>query len=203
MKHSRYVVSVLFILALILSGFSGCTKAPDAEQSAAQAALATATKEGADQYASVEMEAGKRLLSVSDTKVKEEKFAEAKVGYLAAREAFENAVKAAVAAKQSMSQEANTMLSSLEAEWKAIEENVTASEAKMKDQLKEAWATESATFADGLQAAKDMVVNDANGAKAKVAELSELAEKWKNEAQKLTSAPMSSDKKEEGVKPKK
>jgi len=179
-------VLLIFFSVLILSGFSGCTKSPDAEQSAAQAALATATKEGADQYAPVEVEAGKMLLAVSDTKMKEEKFADAKIGYLAAREAFEGAVKNAVAAKQALLQEANTMLSSLEAGWTAVGENITAAEAKIKDNLKEAWAADSATFAEGLQAAKDMLVSDVTSAKAKIAELSELADKWKDEAQKLT-----------------
>jgi predicted nucleic acid-binding Zn-ribbon protein len=176
------------MLVLVLSGFSGCTKAPDAEQSSAQAALATAVKEGADQYAPTEMEAGKMLLAVSDAKMKEEKFTEAKVGYLAAREAFEKAVKDTVAARQALSQEVNTMLSSLEAEWKAIGENIAAVEAKMNEPLKEAWTVDSATFAEGLQIAKDMAVNDAASAKAKITELSELADKWKDEAQKLTAA---------------
>jgi len=193
-------VLLVFFSVLILSGFTGCTKAPDAEQSAAQAALATATKEGAEQYASVEMEAGKMLLAVSDAKMKEEKFVEAKVGYLAAREAFEKAVKDTVAAKQSMLQEANTMLSSLEAEWTAIKENIAAAEAKMKDNLKEVWASDSTEFTDGLQAAKDMIVSDVNSAKAKIAEISELADKWKNEAQQLT-ATMPPDKKEEAASP--
>ena len=188
MKHSRYIVSALLIFfsVLILGGFTGCTKSPDAEQSSAQTALATATKEGADQYAPVEVEAGKMLLAVSDAKMKEEKFAEAKIGYLAAREAFEKAVKAAVAAKQALLQEANTMLSTLEAEWTAIKENVAAAETKIKDNLKEAWAADVTAFAEGMQAAKDMLVSDVNSAKAKIAELSELADKWKDEAQKLT-----------------
>lgn len=200
MRHSRYITPILFVLfsVFILSGFNGCAKAPDAEQSAAQAALATATKEGAEQYASVEMEAGKMLLTVADTKMKEEKFVEAKVGYLSAREAFEKAVKNTVAAKQALLQEANTMLSSLEAEWNAIKENIAAAEAKIKDPLKEKWVADLTVFAEGLQTAKDMVVSDVNGAKAKITELSELADKWKEEAQKLT-AP--ADKKEETPAP--
>jgi hypothetical protein len=187
MKRSRYIVSVLFVFfaVLILGGFTGCTKSPDAEQSAAQAALTTATKEGAEQYAAVEMEAGKMLLAVSDAKMKEEKFADAKIGYLAARELFEKAVKDAVAAKQALAQEANTMLSSLEAEWNAIGENVAAAEAKLKDQLKEAWTADLAAFTEGLQVAKDMAVNDANSAKTKITELSELADKWKEELKSL------------------
>jgi hypothetical protein len=180
---------LVFLLVLILSGFNGCAKAPDAEQSAAQTALATATKEMAEQYASVEMEAGKRLLAVADAKMNEKKFAEAKVGYLAAREAFEIAVKDTVAAKQALTQEANAMLSALEAEWKAIEENIAAAEAEMTDQIKEAWTADAATFAEGLQIAKDMAVNDAANAKAKITELSELADKWKNEIQNLTASP--------------
>jgi len=200
MKHSRYIVSVLLIFfsVLVLSGFTGCTKAPDAEQSAAQAALATATKEGAEQYAPVEIKAGEMLLTVSDAKMREEKFVEAKVGYLAAREAFEKAVKDAVAAKQSMLQEVNAMLSNLEAEWNAIKENIAVAEAKMKDNLKEVWITDSATFIGGLQVAKDMIAGDVNGAKTKITELSELLDKWKDEAQKIT-ATISPDKKEEAT----
>lgn len=198
MRHFRYIVSVLLIFSvLILGGFGSCTKAPDAEQSSAQTAQTTATKEGADQYAPIAMEAGKMLLTVSDAKMKEEKFVEAKVGYLAAREAFEKAVKDAVAAKQALLQEANTMLSSLEAEWTAIGENINAAEAKLKDNLKEVWTADSAAFSEGVQIAKDMIASDVNGAKAKIAELSDLADKWKEEAQKLTAT--SPDKKEESA----
>ena len=184
MKHSKYVVLILFIFVSVLV-FTGCKKAPDAEQSAAQAALNTAMKEGAEQFAPIEMEAGKMLLSVSDGQMREEKFTEAKVGYLAAREFFEKAVQSAVTAKQAMAQEINTTLSALEAEWKVIEENVAAVDAKMRDQLKEIWALDSVAFAEGLQVAKGIVASDVTNAKTKAEELSELANKWKEETQRL------------------
>ena len=187
MKDFKHTIPVLFVLILALI-FIGCAKPPDAEKSSAQTASKLASNAGGEQYAPVEMEAGKMLWNAAEGQLKAEKFAEAKVGYIAAKEAFDKAVKTAKTAKQAAVAEVNTAIASLEEGWKTLEANALAIEKKMKTQ-KEAWDADALLFNEGLQAAKGMVTTDLNGAKAKAAELKALIEKWDKTIQELAAAP--------------
>jgi len=187
MKHFKHTVPFLFVLMLALI-FIGCAKPPDAEKSAAQTALNAAKTAGADKYAPVEMEAGTMLLKASEEQLKAEKYDEAKVGYLAAKGAFDKAVKTATTAKQTLIAEVNATVAGLEEGWKALEANALAIEKKMTAQ-KEAWAADALLFTEGLQAAKGMIATDLAGAKAKAGELKAIIDKWNTTIQELAAAP--------------
>ena len=93
MKHFKYSVSVMMVLALALV-FIGCAKPPEAEQKAAKAAMDAAVAAGADKYAVADLQAAKKLMEAADAQVKEKKYKEAKQVYVDAKAAFEKATAA-------------------------------------------------------------------------------------------------------------
>jgi hypothetical protein len=194
MKRLTHTLSFLFVLMLALFLFIGCAKPPEAEKSAAQTAANLAKAAGGEQYAAVEMEAGKMLWNVAETQLRAEKFTEAKVAYLAAKDVFVKAVNTAKAAKQSAIAEMNKTLTGLEEGWKTVEANALAIEKKMVPQ-KEAWDADALLFAQELAAAKAAVATDLNGAKAKVEVLKAMIEKWNATIQELASVPEKPQKK--------
>jgi hypothetical protein len=145
MKHFKYAVSFMTVLALVLV-FIGCAKPPEAEKSAAKAAL-------------------------------------------------EKAAGAAEAGKKAMTDEVNAVVVSLEEGWKNLETAAKNVEKKMKDK-KDAWAADTKTFLDGLQATKDMIASDPAGAKAKSGELKSILDKWDAAFKELAAAPAKPVKKE-------
>ena len=90
MKHFKYSVSVMMVLALALV-FIGCAKPPEAEQKAAKAAMDAAVTAGADKYAVADLEAAKKLWESAEAQVKDKKYKEAKQVYVDAKAAFEKA----------------------------------------------------------------------------------------------------------------
>lgn len=187
MKHLKCSVLSMFILVVALF-FVGCAKPPEAEKSAAQSALKAATTAGAEKYAATQMEAGKMLWDTSEKQLKAEKFDEAKVGYLAAKAAFEKAVKTSAVAKKALTDEVTKTVAGLEEQWKGIEAAALAIEKKMKAQ-KEAWDADTLLFTAGLQTAKGMIASDLAGAKMKAEELKTLADKWDTTIKELEKVP--------------
>jgi hypothetical protein len=187
MKHRTGSILSVFILVVALV-FIGCAKPPEAEKSAAQSALNTATTAGADKYAAAQMEAGKMLWNVSETELKAEKFVEAKVGYLAAKAAFEKAAKTAVAAKKAVTDEVTKTVAGLEEQWKGIEAAALAIEKKMMAQ-KEAWDADALLFAQELQATKGIIATNLDGAKTKAEELKAMIVKWDTTIKELEKIP--------------
>ena len=60
MKNFKYAVSFVMVLALALV-FIGCAKPPEAEKSAAKAAMDAAVAAAADKYAAADFSAAKTL----------------------------------------------------------------------------------------------------------------------------------------------
>ena len=116
MKHFKYSVSVVMVLALSLV-FIGCAKPPEAEQKAAQEAMNAAVSGGADKYAVAELQAAKKLLETADAQVKDKKYKEAKQVYVDAKAAFEKATGAIAAGKKAATDEANAAVAALEEGW--------------------------------------------------------------------------------------
>ncbi len=165
MKHFKYSVSVMMVLALALV-FIGCAKPPEAEQKAAKAAMDAAVTAGADKYAVADLQAAKKLWESAEAQVKDKKYKEAKQAYVDAKAAFEKAAAAVAAGKKAATDEANAAVAALEEGWKSIEDSVKKIEKKMKDQ-KEAWEADAKSFEDGLKASKEMIAADPLGAKTK------------------------------------
>jgi hypothetical protein len=176
MKQFRLSVSFMMVLAFLLL-FIGCAKPPEAEQKAAQAAMEASVAAGADKYAVAEMDAAKKLWETAEAQVKEKKYKEAKQVYVDAKAAFEKAVTAAEAGKKAVAAEATAALAALETAWKGTEETAKKVEKKLKEK-RDAWSADAKAFGENLKAAQEMIAADALGAKAKVAELKGIIEKW-------------------------
>lgn len=187
MERFNYAALFMIVLALSLV-FIGCAKPPEAEKSAAKAAMDAAVAAAADKYAATDLNTAKNLWDTSEAKMKEKKYEEAKQGYVNAKVAFEKAVGAAAAGKKAVTDEVHAALVGLEEGWKNLEASAKKIDKKMKDK-KEAWAVDIKAFEDGLKATKDMLVADPAGAKAKAGELKSILDKWDATFKELAEAP--------------
>jgi hypothetical protein len=199
MKHFKYSVSFMMVLALALV-FIGCAKPPEAEKSAAKAAMDIAVAAGADKYAAADLKAAKDLWDASEAQMNAKKYEEAKKGYVSAKAAFEKAAGAAEAGKKAMTVEVNAVVASLEEGWKNLEIAALSVEKKMKDK-KDLWAADAKTFVDGMKATKDMIAANPAGAKAKSAELKSIIDKWDAAFKELAAAPAKPEASKKAAKP--
>ena len=165
MKHFKYSVSLMMVLALVLV-FIGCAKPPEAEQKAARAAMDAAVSAGADKYAAADLDAAKKALDAADAQVKDKKYKEAKQGYVDAKTAFEKAAGAVAAGKKAVTDEATAAVTAMEEAWKGVEAAAQKVEKKMKDK-KDAWVADATAFGDNLKAAKEMIAAEPTLAKTK------------------------------------
>ena len=90
MERFRYSVSLVIVLALAFV-FVGCAKPPDAEKSAAKAAMDAAVSAGADKYAAADFTAAKTLWDTAESQMNDKKYKEAQQAYVDAKSAFEKA----------------------------------------------------------------------------------------------------------------
>ena len=198
MKHFKYSVSLMMVLALALV-FIGCAKPPEAEQKAAKAAMDAAVTAGADKYAAADLDAAKKTWESAEAQVKDKKYKEAKQGYVDAKAAFEKAAGAVEAGKKAVADEATAALTALEQGWTALEADAKKVEKKMKEK-KDAWDADAKAFVDNLKAAKDSLGADPIGAKAKAAELKGVIEKWDAAFKEMLAAPAKPEPKKEKKK---
>jgi hypothetical protein len=188
MKHFKYSVSLMMVLALVLV-FIGCAKPPEAEQKAAKAAMDAAVTAGADKYAAADLDAAKKEFDAAEAQVKDKKYKEAKEGYVKAKAAFEKAAGAVAAGKKAVTDEATAALTAVEEAWKGVEAAGTKLEKKMKDQ-KDAWVADAKAFGENLKAAKDAIAAEPTLAKTKAGELKGVIEKWEAAFKELAAAPV-------------
>jgi hypothetical protein len=188
MERFKYVVALMIVLAVAFV-FVGCAKPPDAEKSAAQAAMDAAVSAGADKYAAGDFGAAKTLWDTAESQVKDKKYKEAKQGYIDAKSAFEKAKGGVEAGKKAMTDEVTAAVATLEDGWKNLEATAKKVEKNMKDKKAE-WAADATAFAEGLKATKDMIAADVAGAKAKAGELkTTIIDKWDATFKELAAAP--------------
>jgi hypothetical protein len=198
MKFFKYSVSLMVVLALALV-FIGCAKPPEAEKSAASAAMTAAITAGADKYAAANLATAKKVWDSAEAQMKEKNYKEAKQAYVDAKAAFEKATAAVAAGKQVAIAEANTAAAALEEAWLKLDATAKTFEKKMKDK-KEAWAADATAFAERMKATKEAIAADPIGAKAKIAELKTIVDKWDATFKELAAAPEPVASKK-GVKP--
>jgi hypothetical protein len=188
MTYLKHSVLLIIILAALTMEFIGCTKPPDAERSAAKAAMDAAVAAGAEKYATADFDVAGKLWDTSEAKMSQKKYEEAKQGYVSAKAAFEKAASAAGAAKKAMTDEVNAAVVALEEGWKNLNASAKNVEKKMKDQ-KEAWAADVKAFEEGMKATKDMIAVNPAEAKVKVGELKSILDKWDATFKELAAAP--------------
>ena len=185
MTYFKNSVSLIIIFALTLV-FIGCTKPPEAEKSAAKAAMDTAVSSGADKYAAGDLDAAKKIWGGAESQMKEKNYKEAKQGYEAAKVAFDKAAGAAEGSKKVAVAEANAVVAGLEEDWKNVKTAAKKLTKKMKDKKqKDAWVADTKAFTDGLKAIKDKIANDPASAKENAGELKSIIEKWDTAFKKL------------------
>ncbi|MFH1912307.1 MAG: hypothetical protein ABIK91_09855 [Pseudomonadota bacterium] len=187
MKHLKYSLSLIVFLALALVVI-GCAKPPEAEKSAAKAAMDAAVSAGADKYAAADLDAAKKLWDTAETKMTGKEYKEAKQVYIDAKAAFEKAAGAAEAGKKALTDGANAAVAGLEEGWKNLEGAAQKVEKKMKDK-KDMWDADVKAFAEGLKTTKDMIATDPSGAKTKGGELKAIIDKWDATFKELAAAP--------------
>jgi len=196
MKHFKYSVSLMMVLALVLV-FIGCAKPPEAEQKAAKTAMDAAVSAGADKYAAADLNAAKKVWEAAEAQVKEKKYKEAKQGYVDAKAAFEKAAGAVKAGKKAVTDEATAAVTALEEAWKGVEATAKKAEKKMKAK-KDAWAADAKAFGNNLKAVKEMIAAEPAAAKAKAGELKGVIDKWEAAFKELAAPPAKpADKKKE------
>jgi PBP1b-binding outer membrane lipoprotein LpoB len=186
MERFKHSVLLMVVVALAFV-FVGCAKPPDAEKSAAKAAMDAAVTAGADKYAGTDFESAKGRWDTAESQMTNKDYKEAKQSYIDAKSTFEMAASN-VKTNKDAADAVNAALPSLENSWKYLETTAKKVEKKMTDKQEE-WAADAKTFTESLQAAKDMVAKDPVGAKAKTDELKSIIDKWDAAFKELAAAP--------------
>jgi len=187
MKHFKYSLPLMVVLAFTLM-IMGCAKPPEAEKSAAAAAVTAALTAGADKYAAADLEAAQKIMEQAEALMKDKKYKEAKQAYIDAKAAFDKAAVAVAAGKQAAAAQASSAVAALEEAWRQLDATAKTMETKMLDR-KDAWIADAALFPERVKAAKDAIVADPVAAKAKIDELKAVVDKWEATFKELATAP--------------
>ena len=183
-KLSLFVL-VVFGLGMVLAG---CSKPPEAEKEAAKKAMDAAISVGADQYASADLEAARKVWDTAESQMKEKKYKEAKQGYIDAKAAFEKAAAAVEAGKKAIAEQANAALGTLEGEWKKLSVTANKMEKKLKGK-KQAWTADTKAISEGLAKSKEMIASTPAEAKAKLDELKTIIDRWETTFKEMARSP--------------
>jgi PBP1b-binding outer membrane lipoprotein LpoB len=183
-KLSLFVL-VVFGLGMVLAG---CSKPPEAEKEAAKKAMNAAISVNADQYASADLEAAKKVWDTAESQMKEKKYKEAKQGYIDAKAAFEKAAAAVEAGKKAIAEQANAALGTLEGEWKKLRVTANKMEKKLKAK-KQAWTADTKAISEGLAKSKEMIASTPAEAKAKLDELKTMIDRWETTFREMAASP--------------
>lgn len=183
-KLSLFVL-VVFGLGMVLAG---CSKPPEAEKEAAKKAMDAAISVGADQYASADLEAARKVWDTAESQMKEKKYKEAKQGYIDAKAAFEKAAAAVEAGKKAIAEQANAALGTLEGEWKKLRVTANKMEKKLKGK-KQAWTADTKAISEALAKSKEMIASTPAEAKAKLDELKTIIDRWETTFKEMARSP--------------
>ncbi len=183
-KLSLFVL-VAFALGMVLSG---CSKPPEAEKEAAKKSMDAAISEGADQYASADLEAARKVWDTAESQMKEKKYKEARQSYLDAKAAFEKAAAAVESGKKLVADQGNAALKTLEKDWKKLRVTATKLEKKLKAK-KQAWTADAKAIREGLAKSKEMMASTPAEAKAKLDELKTMVDRWGATFREMAKSP--------------
>jgi len=178
-------VFVVFGLGIVLAG---CSKPPEAEKEAAKKAIDAAISVGADQYASADLEAAKKIWDTAESQMKEKKYKEAKQSYIDAKAAFEKAAAAVEAGKKAVAEQANAALGTLEGEWKKLRVTANKMEKKLKAK-KQAWTADAKVISEGFAKSKEMIASAPAEAKAKLDGLKTMIDRWETTFREMAKSP--------------
>jgi len=196
LSHVRVVVPLLAAVSLVTFA---CASPPEAEKKAADAAVSAATAAGADTYAPSEFSAMTAAVKKAESEMSSKAYKEAKASYEVVKDLAEKATKAAAAGKAAATAEAEKQIADLEGRWKELQGQAEAAAKKLKADQKSVWETDAKSVAEALEAAKAAVATDAVAAKAKVASIPALLDKWEADLAALA-APAKAAKKPAATK---
>jgi len=177
MKLSPVRVVVPLLAAVSLLTFA-CASPPEAEKKAADAAVSAATAAGAEKYAPSEFSAMTAAVKKAESEMSSKAYKEAKASYEAVKDLAEKAATAAAAGKAAATADAEKQIADLEGRWKELQGQAEAAAKKLKADQKAAWDTDAKSVAEALEAAKAAVATDAAAAKAKLASIPAVLDKW-------------------------
>ena len=183
-KLSLFVL-VVFGLGIVLAG---CSKPPEAEKEAAKKAMDAAISVGADQYASADLEAAKKIWDTAESQIKEKKYKEAKQSYIDAKAAFEKAAAAVEAGKKAVADQANAALKTLEEDWKKLRVTADKMGKKLKAK-KQAWTADAKVISEGFAKSKEMIASAPAEAKAKLDGLKTMIDRWETTFREMAKSP--------------
>jgi hypothetical protein len=183
LSHVRVVVPLLAAVSLFTFA---CAMPPEAEKKAADAAVSAATAAGAEKYAPNEFSAMTAAVKKAEYEMSNKAYKKARASYeavknlaeTATRTAVEKAATAAAAEKAAATAEAEKQIADLEGRWKELQGQAEAAAKKLKADQKAAWDTDAKGVAEALEAAKAAVATDAAAAKAKLASIPAVLDKW-------------------------
>jgi colicin import membrane protein len=177
MKLSPFRVVVPLLAAVSLLTFA-CASPPEAEKKAADAAVSAATAAGAEKYAPSEFSAMTAAVKKAESEMSRKAYKEAKASYEAVKDLAEKAATAAAAGKAAATADAEKQIADLEGRWKELQGQAEAAGKKLKADQKAAWDTDAKSLTEALEAAKAAVATDAAAAKAKLASIPAVLDKW-------------------------
>ncbi len=174
LSHVRGVVPLLAAVSLLTLA---CTSPPEAEKRAADAAVSAATAAGADKYAPSEFAAMTAAVKKAEYEMSNKAYKKARASYEAVKDLAEKATKAA-AEKAATTAAAEKQIADLEGRWKELQGQAEAAGKKLKADQKAAWDTDAKGVAEALKEARAAVATDAAAAKAKLASIPAVLDKW-------------------------
>jgi hypothetical protein len=183
LSHVRVVVPLLAAVSMLTFA---CASPPEAEKKAADAAVSAATAAGADKYAPSEFSAMTAAVKKAEYEMSNKAYKKARASYEAVKDlaekatrvAAEKAATAAAAEKAAATADAEKQIGDLEGRWKELQGQAEAAGKKLKADQKAAWDTDAKGVAEALEAAKAAVATDAAAAKAKLASIPAVLDKW-------------------------
>src|SRR5262245_47004649 len=171
----RIITPVVFAATLLTAA---CASPPEAERKAADQAVSAAVAAGAERYAPSEFSAMTAAVKKAESEMSSKAYKEAKASYESAKELADKAAKAAEAGKAAVRAEAEKQLAATEARWKDLQAKAEASAKKLTADQKAVWDVDNKSVADALESAKSSLASDGAAAKAKLAALPPLLDKW-------------------------
>ncbi len=182
LSHLWGVVPLLASVSLLTLA---CTSPPEAEKRAADAAVSAATAAGADKYAPSEFAAMTAAVKKAEYEMSNKAYKKARASYEAVKDLAEKATKAAekaaaaaAAEKAAATADAEKQIADLEGRWKELQGQAEAAGKKLKADQKAAWDTDAKGVAEALEGARAAVAIDAAAAKAKLASIPAVLDKW-------------------------
>ncbi len=173
--------------AAVPAGKKAAADQANVEKEAAKKAMDAAVSAGAEKYAPADLEAARKAWDTAESQMKEEKYKEAKAGYIEAKAAFEKA-GAVEAGKKAAADQAKAALKTLEADWKKLRVTARKMEKKLKDK-KHAWAADAKAIKQGLEKSKKMLASAPAEAKAKLDEVKTMIDKWEETFKEMAKTP--------------